>query len=72
MYGLDIAEQACKKALSDATVRSEVVLNLMARELDPPPIDPVNTPDSLKLTEEPLANCSRYDALREERYHATP
>jgi len=72
IYGLDTAEQACKKALADATIRSEVVLNLMARELDPPPIDPVNTPDSLTLTEEPLANCSRYDALRQEVHHAAP
>lgn len=72
VYGLDIAEQACKKALADTTVRSEVVLNLMARALDPPPIDPIETPDSLRLAEEPLANCSRYDALREEKCHATP
>ncbi len=62
----------CKglEALCHGNVRSEVVLNLITRELDPPPIDPVSTPERLRLTEEPLADCGRYDSLREEVCHA--
>ncbi len=70
-HGLEITDDACKAALSDKTVRSEVVLNLITRELDPPPIAPVYTPERLILSEEPLADCSRYDSLRgEEVCHA--
>ena len=71
-YGLEVTERACSKALSDGTIRSEVVLNLIARELDPPAIDPVATPENLCLQEEPVADCGRYDALRQEVTHAAP
>ena len=70
-HGMEITDEACREALSQGTVRSEVVLNLITRELDPPPIDPVSTPERLRLTEEPLADCGRYDSLREEVHHAT-
>ena len=71
-YGLEITERACQQALSDRTVRSEVVLNIIARELDPPAIDPVSTPEHLCLLEDPVANCSRYDTLLQEAPSATP
>jgi len=71
-YGLDIVERACRKALSDATFRSEVILNLITRELDPPAVDPIATPEGLCLTEEPVADCARYDALRQEVCYAAP
>jgi len=71
-HGLDITERACRTALSDGTIRSEVVLNLIAREQDPPVIAPINTPDALNLNEEPIADCARYDALRQEVCHASP
>ena len=70
-HGLELTNDACQTALSDKTVRSEVVLNLITRKLDPPAIDPVNTPERLHLSEEPLADCSRYDSLREEVCHGT-
>lgn len=70
-YGLEITDEACREALSHGTVRSEVVLNLITRELDAPPIDPVSTPERLRLKEEPLADCARYDCLRGEVHHAT-
>ena len=69
--GLEITDDACRNALSAGTIRSEVVLNLITRELDAPPIDPVSTPERLCLSEEPLADCDRYDSLREEGCHAT-
>jgi transposase len=70
-HGLEITDGACRTALSDGTIRSEVILNLITRKLDPPPIDPVSTPERLCLSEEPLADCSRYDSLREEVCDAT-
>ena len=70
-HGLEITDDACRTALSDKTVRSEVVLNLITRKLDQPPIDPVHTPERLNLSEEPLADCGRYDRLREKVFHAT-
>ena len=65
-HGLDVTAHACREALSAGTIRSEVVLNLIARKLDPPAIDPVATPEKLCLREEPFADCARYDALRQE------
>lgn len=69
-HGLEITDEACRTALSNGTVRSEVVLNLITRELDPPAIDPVSTPERLCLSEEPIADCGRYDRLRQEVCHA--
>lgn len=70
-YGQEIVEYACHQALADGTIHSEVVLNIIARELDPPAIDPVSTPEHLCLQEEPVANCGRYDELLQEVSHAT-
>ena len=49
----------CKdlEALSRGTVRSEVVLNLITRELNSRPIDPVKASERLRLTEEPFEDC---------------
>jgi transposase len=71
-HGMDIVERACKKALSEGSVRGEVVLNIVARCCDPLPIGSVQVPDSLSVTVEPTADCSRYDALRQEVYHGAP
>jgi transposase len=70
-HGIDITERACRQALADKTIRSEVVLNIIARELDPPPVDPVSTPEHLSLKEEPVANCNRYNSLLQGVSHAT-
>jgi len=71
-HGMDIVEQACGKALSEGTVRGEVILNTIARHCDPLPVDTVSVPDSLSITIEPTADCSRYDALLQEVYHGAP
>lgn len=60
-YGLIAAKDACRQALAAGTVRSEVVVNLMARKVDVPEIDPVTVPDHLQLSTEPEADCARYD-----------
>jgi len=71
-HGVDIVERACKQALSEGSVRGEVVLNIVARSCDPLPIGSVQVPDSLTVTVEPTADCSRYDALRQEVHHGAP
>lgn len=69
-HGLELVEAMCGKALHDGLIGSEVILNLIARELNPPAVDPIATPDGLCLTHEPVANCARYDALLLEVDHA--
>lgn len=71
-HGMDIVEQACRRALSEGTVRGEVILNIIARSCDPLPIAGALVPDALSVTIEPTADCSRYDALRREVHHGTP
>ena len=70
--GMDIVEQACSKALAEGTVRGEVILNTIARDCDPMPIDTARVPIALSVTVEPTADCARYDALRQEVRHGTP
>jgi len=69
-YGLPPIEQACIKALAQGTVQSSVILNLIVRELDPPKAETVTVSDRLRLKEEPVADCSRYDLIRREVQHA--
>ena len=70
-HGLELVEAVCATALQEKTIRAEVILNLIARALDPPAAEPVPTPESLSLQHEPMADCGRYDALRKEVEHAT-
>ncbi len=44
--------------------RSDVVINILARQRDPGPVAPVFTPDALRLRHAPVADCARYDQLR--------
>ncbi|MGD9950591.1 MAG: IS21 family transposase, partial [Desulfobulbus sp.] len=69
-HGLELVEAVCAKALQEKTIRAEVILNLIARALDPLPVEPVPTPDTLSLQHEPMADCGRYDALLAEVEHA--
>lgn len=64
LHGIEITNKACLKALSKGVFQSEVILNILARELDGPMIKPVNPPVCLQLKQEPIADCSRYDHLR--------
>ncbi|MCP3890940.1 MAG: IS21 family transposase [Desulfobulbaceae bacterium] len=64
LHGVKLTNKACLKALSQGVFQSEVILNILARELDGPKIRPVNPPVCLQLKQEPLADCSRYDHLR--------
>jgi hypothetical protein len=44
-------------------VSADVVLALLARARDPAPAAPLDLPQALVLTTEPLADCGRYNQL---------
>ena len=64
-HGLEIAEDACRVALAQGTTQGEVILNLIARAANPSPVEPVTIPERFQLREEPIADCGRYDFLRQ-------
>jgi len=72
MHGLKAAEVACREALAQGTVQSQTILNRIARAVDPPAIELITPPGKLQLSEEPVADCGRYDRLRQEVPHAAP
>ena len=63
--GLEAVKAACGEALDSGTCSADVVLNLLARRRDPKPCEPIETPQSLRLRHPPMADCQRYDRLRE-------
>ena len=63
--GLDVLEVACELVLDGTVVSASVVLNEMRRLIAPGQPILLNVPDMLKLQIEPLADCARYDHLRE-------
>jgi transposase len=71
-YGVELVEKACGQALLEGPVRGEIIINTVARYLDPHPVDTATVPDSLAIAVEPIADCSRYDSLRSEVQHGTP
>ena len=62
--GLPAVEAACAEALAEGVHSADVILNILARRRDPPPIGPIATPASLMLRHAPIADCARYDQLR--------
>jgi len=65
--GMEAVEVACAEALSHNVHSAGVILNILARHREPPPPLTITTPDALRLTCEPAADCDRYDKLRRER-----
>ena len=72
--GLEAVEAACAEALEcgacSAIVRSarvprDVVLNTLTRQRQPAPPAAIPTPEGLQLRHQPVADCQRYDSLRE-------
>lgn len=61
--GVDAVEAACAEALNEGAPAASVVINILARHREPPPLT-IDTPDALRLTCEPVADCKRYDSLR--------
>jgi hypothetical protein len=62
--GLAAVEAACAEALRDGVHSADVVLNILARQREPPAPLTILTPDALRLRHAPLADCARYDSLR--------
>ncbi|HEY4975677.1 MAG TPA: IS21 family transposase [Steroidobacteraceae bacterium] len=63
--GLEALEVACELVLDGNVVSASVVMNEMRRLVAPAQPILLNVPDMLKLQAEPLADCGRYDHLRE-------
>lgn len=70
-HGLEAVTVACDLALSDKIINVDYILNLLGRLRSTPLTSPIPTPNTLQLTTEPLADCARYDALRETVSYAT-
>ncbi len=62
--GLAAVEAACAEALREGVHSADVVLNILARQREPPAPVTILTPDALRLRHEPRADCARYDTLR--------
>ena len=70
-HGLEAVTVACDLALEDKVISADYILHLLGRLTPSPAIALVETPDALKLTHEPLADCNRYNALLENVSYAT-
>ncbi len=66
LYGLEAVEAACCKALAIGNFSKEVVLNLLNRSREDTDAEPIEPPGRLILKEPPVADCQRYDRLRQE------
>ena len=62
--GLHAVEAACAEALTAGIASADVILNALARRQQPGPMAPILTPERLALSQPPMANCARYDAIR--------
>lgn len=68
----DIVLQAVELALEAGVPTKTHILNLLHHLIDGITApDTIDAPQALRLTQEPLANVERYDALRAEAHHAS-
>lgn len=65
--GLEAVEAACGAAIAAGVSSRDAVLNLLARHREGPPPPALATPMTLVLSQEPVADCARYDRLRPHR-----
>ena len=63
--GMEAVEAACAEALESGACSADVVLNILARRRQPAPPASIPTPEGLRLRHRPVADCRRYDRLRE-------
>jgi hypothetical protein len=61
--GVEAVSVACELALEANAISDGYVLNALNRFKPQPPTDVLETPQRLKLKDEPKANVARYDAL---------
>ena len=69
--GLEAVEAACAEALDCGARSADVVLNILARQCQPAPPATIPTPEGLQLRHRPVADCQRYDRLREAGHGAS-
>ena len=69
--GLEAVDAACAEALAAGVCSADVVLNILARQREPAPPADIPTPESLQLRHTPVADCQRYDSLREAGHGAS-
>ena len=69
--GLEAVEAACAEALDCGACSADVVLNILARQRQPAPPATIPTPEGLQLRHQPVADCQRYDSLREAGHGAS-
>jgi hypothetical protein len=62
--GLPAVEAACAEALAAGVHSADVIINILARQREPPPTPQIHTPEALKLRHAPIADCARYDSIR--------
>jgi len=63
--GLPAVEAACTQALQEGVCSADVIVNILARQREPVmPMTIMTTPQELRLSHEPVADCARYDSLR--------
>jgi hypothetical protein len=62
--GLLAVEAACAEALAEGVHSADVILNILARQRQPGVPATIIPPPALALQHAPVANCSRYDRLR--------
>lgn len=70
IYGLEAVEAACGQALAMGAFSKEVVLNLLNRSRQDSDAEPIEPSERLILKEPPIADCERYDRLRQEVLYA--
>ena len=56
----------CLEALREGVHSGDVVLNILARRREPATPITILTPEALQLRHAPVADCARYDSLKEE------
>jgi hypothetical protein len=64
-HGLEPLEVACGLALEQGLATPSVIVNHLHRLIEPTPPARMETPDRLRLGQEPRADCDRYDQLRQ-------
>ncbi len=69
--GLEAVDAACAEALAAGVCSADVVLNILARQREPAPPADIPTPERLQLRHTPVADCQRYDSLREAGHGAS-
>jgi len=62
--GLSAVEAACAEALAEGVHSADVIINILARQREPPPAPMIHAPEALRLRHAPIADCARYDQLR--------